>query len=138
LLEGTAISIGRGTDIPFQFVGHPKFAKGNIELTPLSCAGAHNPKWKDETCKGYNINELGIETILNTKQISLELVLDAYENAPKDHFFKNSFNKLAGNDMLQSQIKSRTAEEAIRLSWQNDLQAYKLMRKQYLLYPDFE
>ena len=74
-------------------------------------------------------------------RIQLAYLIEAYKLFPgKDSFFlKNNFiNKLAGSDMLQQQIKAGKSEAEIRQSWQAGLTAFKLVRKKYLLYPDFE
>jgi uncharacterized protein YbbC (DUF1343 family) len=56
----------------------------------------------------------------------------------KDSFFTPFFDKLAGNHQLKEQLRSGLPEEEIRQSWQSDLKAYKVIRRKYLLYPDFE
>ncbi len=137
LLEGTAVSIGRGTEIPFQCVGHPKYQNGDFKFTPKSVSGAKNPKWKNQVCSGFAIQDSDVERLLETKQIDLNLVLKAYQNAPKEKFFRSSFNKLSGTKKLKEQIKKGTKVEDIRASWQKALEDYRLIRKKYLLYEDF-
>ena len=138
LLEGSSMSVGRGTEKPFQFVGHPELADGYIEFTPKSMSGAKHPKWEGKLCKGYDVNDNGIDYIISKKGIGLACILKAYSNVPKEDFFKSSFNKLAGNKDLQLQIQFLDHEESIRKSWNEDLEKYKKMRKKYLLYEDFE
>ena len=48
------------------------------------------------------------------------------------------FNKLAGNARLMEQVRKGVPEKEIRDSWQPQLDAFKKIRKKYLLYPDFE
>jgi uncharacterized protein YbbC (DUF1343 family) len=63
-----------------------------------------------------------------------------YSNYPnKEKFFSSPgfFDKLAGSTMLRKQIVEGRTEEEIRFSWQKDLDAYKIIRKKYLLYSDF-
>ena len=138
LLEGSSMSVGRGTEKPFQFVGHPELTDGYIEFTPKSMSGAKHPKWEGKLCKGYDVNDNGIDYIISKKGIGLACILKAYSNVPKEDFFKSSFNKLAGNKDLQLQIQFLDHEDSIRKSWQADLNKYKEMRKKYLLYDDFE
>jgi len=74
-------------------------------------------------------------------KIQLKYFLEAYKLFPgKDSFFlKNNFiDKLAGTDAFQKQVKEGLSEEAIRKSWQPGLEAFKVIRKKYLLYKDFE
>ncbi len=111
LLEGTAVSIGRGTRTPFQCVG--------------------------KLCLGFKISDSDVERLLKTKQIDLDLVLRVYQNAPKEKFFRSSFNKLSGTAKLKERIKKGVTAKAIRASWEKDLNAYQSVRKKYLLYEDF-
>ena len=66
-------------------------------------------------------------------------LIDAYKNlSPKTEFFTNYFDKLAGSSTLREQIIAGENEKEIRKTWQPDLNAFKKIRKNYLLYPDFE
>ena len=74
-------------------------------------------------------------------KIQLKYLLEAYKLFPgKDSFFlkSNSFNRLAGNDVLMQQIKDGKSEDEIRKSWEPKLSEFKAIRKKYLLYEDFE
>jgi len=140
--EGTVLSEGRGTDAPFQIFGHPSLPKNLYSFTPMPNAGAKSSKCFNQLCYGWYIsgsNEAVLKK-LNGK-IQLKYLIDAYKSFPgKDSFFlKNNFiNKLAGNDALQQQIKTGAAEALIRKSWEPGLAAFKITRKKYLLYKDFE
>lgn len=148
--EGTALSEGRGTEKPFQIFGHPDLPKHMYAFTPISRDGAKEPKLKDKLCYGWNISgdEAAIVQSVEEKGIQLDWLVEAYKLFPnKDQFFLKPksgkptdyfFNKLAGNDELRQQlIAGKTAAE-IKASWQPDLQAFKQIRKKYLLYTDFE
>lgn len=148
--EGTALSEGRGTEKPFQIFGHPDLPKNMYAFTPISRDGAKEPKLKDKLCYGWNISgdEAAIVQSIEEKGIQLDWLVEAYKLFPnKEQFFLKPksgkptdyfFNKLAGNDDLRQQlIAGKTAAE-IKASWQPDLQAFKKIRKKYLLYPDFE
>jgi uncharacterized protein YbbC (DUF1343 family) len=137
--EGTAISLGRGTDKPFQQYGHPSFPGDLYHFTPLSVSGARNPPLLNQTCYGYDLSEVDV-TKETGNQLSLKWLISAYRLFPdKDHFFPGAgkfFNKLAGNDILQQQLKEGKTEEAIRKSWEPALSNFKKIRKKYLLYVD--
>ena len=53
--------------------------------------------------------------------------------ASKD-FFNSFFTKLAGTKKLQQQIEQGVSESAIRNTWKTDLEAFKKIRKKYVLY----
>lgn len=140
LFEGTALSIGRGTDKPFQVFGHPSLPKDLYAFTPRSLPGAKHPPLLNQTCYGYNLSDT-VAALLKKPphHIQLQWILQAYRLFPeKEKFFNNYFNKLAGNDQLIRQIQNGASEEEIRQSWEPALRHFKKIRKKYLLYPDFE
>lgn len=140
--EGTVMSEGRGTDHPFQIFGHPTLPNNLYSFTPKPNAGAKSGKCFGVTCYGWNLSGSNEEVLkMVDNKLQLKYLLDAYQLFPgKDSFFlKNNFiNKLAGNDALQQQVKNGLSEAAIRKSWQPGLDAFKTIRKKYLLYKDFE
>ncbi len=147
--EGTVLSEGRGTEHPFVIFGHPYLPKNMYAFTPISRDGAKEPKLKDRQCFGWNLfgtNEQVLKSVDN--KIQLKYLLEAYQLFPdKENFFIKPksdrptdyfFNKLAGSDALMNQIKSGKTEKEIRESWAPGLEAFKKIRKKYLLYRDFE
>lgn len=139
LFEGTIVSVGRGTDLPFQIIGHPTLQKTNYTFTPKPKGGAMEPKYNGQVCNGYNLFNFGTEYMKNTKKIYLYWLINTYKNTPDNtNFFDENFNYHAGNATLQKQIKENLDEEAIRKSWQPGLDKFKTIRKKYLLYKDFE
>ncbi len=138
LFEGTALSLGRGTDLPFQVFGHPSYAKDLYSFTPRSTPGAKNPPLKDSTCYGYNLTGTpdAVRKEMNGR-IQLKWLIQAYQLFPeKNKFFIPFFNKLAGNTILQQQIKKGLSEAEIRKSWEPALTQFKTTRKKYLLYAE--
>jgi len=138
LFEGTDISVGRGTDWPFQVLGYPNPVFGDFTFTPGTRPGmAAHVEQQGNTC--YGLDFRGLDPQKQT--FTLKYLIDFYEKAPfKDTFFSRPefFDKLAGTDELRKQIIAGQSEAEIRESWAADLAAYKAMRKNYLLYPDFE
>jgi uncharacterized protein YbbC (DUF1343 family) len=136
--EGTAFSVGRGTDYPFQIFGHPQFSTGNYTFIPESRQGASNPKFKGEKCLGTSLVNLKPEQIRQQGKLNLEYIINSYRDfGDKQHFFNKTFTLLAGNLDLQQQIEAGLTEMEIRITWMEGLGNYKQMRKKYLLYPDF-
>ena len=134
--EGTCISIGRGTDLPFQQFGFPNCKVGETTFTPKEIPGVStNPPFENQLCKGAKVSFEKRPT-----QLNLSWLISMYSDYPnKDKFFTsaNFFDKLAGTTQLRKQIIGGVGEDVIRLSWQSDLDAYKAIRKKYLLYTDF-
>ena len=139
LFEGTVVSLGRGTDKPFQQYGHPRFQQADIRFTPHDIPGvATNPVLKDSLCYGYDLTEFAQIYIKTSESLYLFWLLDAYQRLGDQTFFTPFFNRLAGTPLLKEQIIKGATEEEIRTSWKEELMAYKALRKKYLLYPDFE
>ncbi len=140
LFEGTDVSIGRGTDYPFQVIGHPDFLLGSYIFVPRSIPGvATRPKHEDVYCNGQNLIAYAREMENNPAQLNMTWIL-AYYEALKDQneFFTSYFTLLAGTDQLQKQIEEGWNEKKIRKSWKADLDDFKKTREKYLLYPDFK
>ena len=130
LFEGTNISVGRGTDKPFQQYGAP-YLKEDYNFIPKSTLGSKEPKYKNQKCFGYNLQK----NHQKLTSINLEWIVKAYREAErKNEFFNNFFNKLAGTDNLQKQIKNNIKIEEIKKTWKEDIEKFKVIRKKYLLY----
>jgi uncharacterized protein YbbC (DUF1343 family) len=138
--EGTDVSVGRGTDYPFELIGKPGFKHGNINFTPKSIPGiSDHPLYENVECHGLNVVDFCENYILNSKKIYLFWLTGFYEqDEHKDKFFNNFFDKLAGTDKLRLQIIKGETIENIQKSWQPDIDKFKKTRSKYLLYPDFE
>lgn len=138
LFEGTDISVGRGTDWPFQIIGYTNPVYGSFTFTP----GDRHGMTKHVEGKGAVNYGLDLRNIIPSEhKFTLKYLLDFYKKTPdKSTFFARPafFDKLAGTDQLRLQILAGKSEDEIRASWAKDLDAYKLMRKKYLIYPDFE
>ncbi len=139
LFEGTTVSLGRGTDKPFQVIGHPKITSGTYSFTPRSMPGAQNPPHLGKKCYGFDLSDFGKVFMKNYKKIYLHWLIELYnELSGHDNFFNNFFDRLAGTDLLRKQIIDGLSAEEIRATWQNDINQFKKIRKKHLLYPDFE
>ena len=135
LFEGTIMSVGRGTDNPFQVYGHPDFQNGNFSFIPESKPGATNPKYKGIKCYGQNLIDYATKFDKIPAQIKLTWLIESYKMlSPKYEFFISYFDKLAGTDELRKQIESGLTEIEIRESWQKDIDKFKKIREKYLLY----
>lgn len=138
LFEGTDISVGRGTDWPFQIIGYTNPVYGSFSFTP----GDRHGMTKHVEGKGAVNYGLDLRNIIPSEhKFTLKYLLDFYNKTPdKSTFFARPafFDKLAGTDELRLQILAGKTEDEIRATWAKDLDAYKSMRKKYLIYPDFE
>ncbi|PTM03333.1 MAG: DUF1343 domain-containing protein [Bacteroidetes bacterium] len=139
LFEGTSVSVGRGTELPFQIMGAPWFTEFNTQFTPVDREGAHNPKYEGESCKGFNLTDFSEHYLIGLGELYLYWLTESYKMAPdKSLFFTSFFTLLAGTEKLQAQIEEGIDPSDIHASWQGDLEKFKNIRRKYLLYADFE
>ena len=136
--EGTSMSLGRGTSIPFQVVGSPDYPDHTFSFTPVSTSAAKNPPLKDKLCYGLDLTRLNVDSLFNVRHLDLSILLKCYAVMDKSTFFNASwFDTLAGNPSLREAIIAGWSEQQIRESWKADLEKFNERRKLYLLYKDF-
>lgn len=128
--EGTKVSVGRGTDTPFEIIGYPDYYDKTFSFTPRAIKGvSDNPMYKDKKC--YGMKDLKVQK----KKLDLSFLIKMYKTAnKKEDFFNSFFDKLAGTDQLRKQIEKGIKEEEIYLSWKKDIEKFKKIREKYLLY----
>ncbi len=134
--EATPVSLGRGTDKPFQVYGHPDMKGYSFSFTPRSIDGAKNPPQLDKLCHGVDLTGIPDEEII-ARGINLEYVIDAYNNLGiGDKFFSSFFEKLIGNGEIRKMIEEGKSADEIKATWKGDVEKFKKQRKPYLLYAE--
>jgi uncharacterized protein YbbC (DUF1343 family) len=129
LFEGTNVSVGRGTDLPFQHYGAP-YLESDYSFVPESGAGAKYPKQEGEKCYGQDLRQLP-----KLSQLDLSFLIDAYKACPeKEDFFNAFFDKLAGGNTLRISIIEGKSIKDIRQSWSEELLEFEHMRNTYIIY----
>jgi len=134
LFEGTNANAGRGTEFQFQRYGAPFLNPETMMFTytPQANFGAKYPKHKGELCYGEDLSNAEVND-----EMTLKWIIKAYENSTdKSLFFlTNGFTKHAGTTKLQKQIEAGMTEVDIKATWQKDLESFKKIRANYLIYP---
>ncbi len=134
--EATPVSLGRGTDLPFQVYGHPNMTGYEYSFTPRSMPGAKNPPQLGKLCHGVNLSRMSDEDIWK-RGVDLSYVIDAYHNLNMgDQFFRSSFELLIGTDYVRKMIKEGKSADEIKAVWKDDVERFKIQRKPYLLYEE--
>jgi uncharacterized protein YbbC (DUF1343 family) len=136
LFEGTVMSLGRGTEFPFQVIGHPSYPDTSFCFTPLPSSLSKTPKYYNQRCYGKDLRQ---ESYLRShpRRISIDWLKEIYSRMQSPEFFDRNFNFHAGNALLQEQVRNAVPDEEIRKSWENELEKFGRIRAKYLLYPDF-
>lgn len=145
--ENTSVSVGRGTDFPFEVYGSPYLenVEGfNFSFTPQSTSGAQNPPFENEICYGEDLRNIPIENILSDG-INPDYLVRAY-SAVKGKLQNESFwgtpdengrywiDKLSGSDKLRIMIENGSTAQEIKASWKDDIEFFKKQREPYLIY----
>ena len=131
--EGSIVSVGRGTETPFQIYGHPNM-RGSYTFTPKSTSGASKPLLEGQRCRGENLVEFAHDYARNADQLHLEWIIEAYQQLKDKSFFTSYFRLLSGDKQLQRDIENGKSADEIRTTWKDDLKAFEAIRAKYLMY----
>lgn len=136
LFEGTVVSLGRGTEAPFEMYGHPEMEGRDFSFTPEPNAGSAKPPHSGKLCYGVDLREVASEDIWR-EGVNLEYVIDAYHDLNMgDKFFTQMFEKLIGVGYVREMIMSGASAEEIEACWAEDIAEFKELRRKYLLYKE--
>ena len=138
--ERTVMTVGWGTDFPFQVYGHPDYPPSEFSFIPENREEAgSNLKYAGQICNGVDLTSLDYDFFRDNRGIVLYWMVDAWEQlGKKEDFFISYFDNRAGTPMLREQILAGVKPLIIRAGWKKEIDAFKTIRKKYLLYRDFE
>jgi uncharacterized protein YbbC (DUF1343 family) len=143
LLEPTNVSVGRGTDTPFEVIGAPyidgrKLAEAlntaklaGVRFVPVRFTPTTSVN-KGVECGGVNIiitDRTRFEAVI----IGLEIAAQIYKLYPKE-FNLDRFNRLLVSDKIYNAFKQGSEAKALRQIWTGELDQFKALRQKYLLY----
>nr|MCR4893069.1 DUF1343 domain-containing protein [Lachnospiraceae bacterium] len=147
--ENTKVSVGRGTENPFEIYGSP-YLEGidgyDFSFTPKSMDGATQPPFEGETCYGKDLRNIPLTEIWEN-QICLDYLVDAYRDI-HDALSEESFwgkpdskdrywiDLLIGTNEVRKQIEAGSTAEEIKAGWKDEIEAFKEQRRPYLLYEE--
>lgn len=134
--EATPVSLGRGTDMPFEVYGHPDMKGRDFEFTPRSVPGAKNPPQLDQLCHGVDLRDISEEDAI-AMGVNLEYVIDAYRDLGMgDKFFRSFFELLIGRGDIRQMIEEGKSAAEIKATWTDDVKRFREQRRPYLLYAE--
>jgi len=134
--EATPVSLGRGTDAPFEIYGHPDMKNRTFDFTPRSVPGAKNPPQLDQLCHGVDLRSMP-ESEAIAQGINLEYLIDAYRDLGMgDKFFRSFFELLIGRGDIRQMIEDGKSAAEIKATWAGDVEKFKQQRRPYLLYAE--
>ena len=147
LLEGTNLSEGRGTDMPFRRFGAPWIepqtlaARLNalklpgVRFEPASFTPAAS-KFKGRRCHGVKIAVTNSD-ILRPYWTGIRIVNEIRRLYPAEFQWRAShFDRLCGTSEIRRAIANRSSLDQLRKSWRPAVESFMRIRKKYLLYPE--
>ena len=136
LFEGTVMSLGRGTEAPFEMYGHPDMQGYDFSFTPMPNAGSKTPPHNGVKCYGVDLRGVSDEEVWQSG-VNIEYLVDAYRNLNiGNEFFKPVFEKLIGVEYVRQMIIDGYSAEEIKARWSDDVARFKEQRRKYLLYAE--
>ncbi|MCC6702187.1 MAG: DUF1343 domain-containing protein [Fluviicola sp.] len=132
--EATTVSIGRGTERPFEMYGHPSFRKSDFAFIPMPTTGAKEPLWQNRSCNGYDLRTVQRK---RAYEINLNWLINARDQLGDSIPFidqRNFFDRLAGTSELRKQLAAGLTAKEIKASWKPGIEAFLKTRKKYLIY----
>ena len=137
--EATPVSLGRGTDSPFEIYGHPEYKAEGEDLftfTPVSMPGAKEPPQMDKLCYGRDLRGVPDDEII-ARGLDLSYLIDAYSHIENhEGFFRDFFELLIGRGDIRTMIEEGRSAEEIKATWADDVENFKVLRRKYLLYEE--
>ena len=136
LFEGTVMSLGRGTEAPFEMYGHPDMRGYDFCFTPVPNAGSKTPPHNGVKCYGVDLRGVSDEEVWRNG-VNIEYLVDAYRNLNLgNEFFKPVFEKLIGVEYVRQMIIDGYSAQEIKARWSDDVARFKEQRRPYLLYAE--
>ncbi|HEY65308.1 MAG TPA: DUF1343 domain-containing protein [Caldilineae bacterium] len=159
-LEGTNLSEGRGTALPFQITGAPwvdgeggptawdlartlnELGLPGVRFRPTRftpCAG----KWADQPCAGIQVHVLDLDRY-KPIQAGLHIIATVRKMYPERFAWRPTswegrpphFDLLAGNAWIREALEAGESVESIASRWGEDVRAFIEARQPFLIYPD--
>ena len=143
LVEGTNVSVGRGTDTPFEVMGAPwidaraysdylnaRLIPG-VRFVPVTFTPVSGP-YSGQLCKGVNVIVTD-RSVLDAPEMGIELAAALKKLYPDNWKMEHMITALSNQQVFDA-LANGDDPRSIAQSWQDDLQKFREMRVKYLLY----
>jgi len=150
LAEGTNLSEGRGTEVPFEQMGAP-WIRGSqlaeelnargldgivfrpVSFVPEPLPSAPNPKYRGIRCEGVLL-EVKDKDAFQPVRTGVHILSAVGKLFPEFTFYEDRFDRLAGTEDLRMALEDGRDPEDIVAGWKDGLEAFQDLRIEYLLY----
>jgi uncharacterized protein YbbC (DUF1343 family)/CubicO group peptidase (beta-lactamase class C family) len=143
IVEGTNVSVGRGTDTPFEVLGAPwidphtfsdylnaRLIPG-VRFVPVTFTPVSGP-YANQLCKGVNIIVTD-RTVLDAPEMGIELAVALRKLYPDNWKIERMLALLANRQVYEAVVNGEDPR-SIAQGWQDELEKFKEMRQKYLIY----
>ena len=145
LVEGANVSVGRGTDKPFELLGAPWIIAQDladdlngrnipgVEFRPATFTPDGN-RFKSQVCHGVQVI-LTDRQVLDSAILGVEIISALYRLYPQDFEIDKTLS-LVGSHFVHQALKEGQDPMVIAQNWQTSLLEFQILRSRYLLYPE--
>ncbi|MGC2819002.1 MAG: serine hydrolase [Candidatus Sulfotelmatobacter sp.] len=143
LIEGTNVSVGRGTDTPFEVLGAP-WMKGRELAAYLNARGIAGVRfvpvtftptssnYRGQKCEGVNL-VLTDRNALDAPEFGIELAAALKKLYPADYKMERMMELLVNQNAYDGLVAGEDPRR-IAQDWQEKIENFEAVRKKYLLY----
>jgi uncharacterized protein YbbC (DUF1343 family) len=143
LVEGTNVSVGRGTDTPFELLGAPWMNARElaaylnarqipgVRFVPVTFT-PQSSNYAGQRCQGVNLI-LTEREFLDGPEMGMELAAALLKLYPEQFHIEKMIDILANKNVYDALVKGQDPH-GIALDWQDDLQKFEQLREKYLIY----
>lgn len=143
MVEGANVSVGRGTDTPFELIGAPWInAKElaaylnnrkiqGVRFMPVDFTPASS-RFENQVCHGIQLILIDRQ-VLDAPAMGIEIISALYKLFQKDFQIDKTMDIIGARWVLQA-IKESQDPNSIMLLWQDQLEQFRKLRSKYLLY----
>jgi uncharacterized protein YbbC (DUF1343 family) len=143
LVEGTNVSVGRGTDTPFEVLGAP-WIKGRelaqflnqreisgVRFVPVTFT-PNSSNYAGQKCEGVNIILLARNSF-DAPELGIELASALHKLYPQD-YKPERMTEILANQAIFNAIMQGQDPRTVAQDWQEDLKKFQTIRQKYLIY----
>ncbi|HUF75203.1 MAG TPA: DUF1343 domain-containing protein [Longimicrobiales bacterium] len=146
LFEGTNLSVGRGSERPFQWIGAPwldaervvaaleayGFDGVRFDVATFVPSSPSDGKYDGQEVRAVRV--VGASTVYDAPRIAVAMLVEIHRAHPAEWRWLGTFDRLAGTDELRLGIEAGLDMEALTADWGAALAAFQVQRAPHLLY----
>ncbi|MBR44551.1 MAG: hypothetical protein CME18_09075 [Gemmatimonadetes bacterium] len=147
LFEGTPISVGRGTEKAFQWIGAPwldgrelaealnEYEIDGVRFEPVTFTPRNAGDRKFEGVSVEGVQLIALSTDYDASRAGVAMLIETYRVSQENwSWYEAHFDRLAGTDGLRLGIAANVAYDELVSGWDIGIREFESRRAPYLLY----